>query len=294
MKKLSVIFALVLAVAFIPNISVNAYSEKDENGNTIQVETLADGKEAKELNKYRKRFLKYLNDECKNARIASGDNSYEYLSLNDIDFTDVNKISSIKKYGIYQEYEYNAKYDDFKESLSDKIEWELIIKKNHTIFRIGIGEFDKTDIKSSYQKIGGNWYVTYCFVNVEKNSIYELTDRIDTIMENMKCLLDYYNIENKDVKLLYTYFGDYGMGGGNCAVVFINDTANYIYAGNFETPAFNDTNRPSNIPKEAYDVLEYCQQDLFSSTFGQGIEVKRFREYNLVMSLCRLYEYYKI
>lgn len=291
MKKLFLMLPFVCFLVFLSSFSITAYAETtDKSEYNIQIEILSDTQNAKELNKYRKNFLNYFNECAKKERKASGSNSYKLLKLDDLDFTDNSKVSGLKIHGSYTDYEYYAKYDEFMKSLENKDCWNLIITKGNTLYDVSIV---KTDFPEKYgdnlYKVGGNWYIWHCQLYLEEyNWTVQLRKSADIVKSNIKNLLEYYNVDGTDIKVVFT---DLNYWSTNCAVIFVDNTAQYIYAGNFSTPYFYNEN--PDVPQEIQNALSECASGLFRGSYEQETtEIKRFRDYNMVISLFRLYEYY--
>ncbi len=291
MKKISVAMLLTFIIMLLPCFSVIVRADTTNNTDyNFNLETLFNTSDAKELNKYRKSFLNYFNEQVRKERQATGNNSYKFLKLDDLDFTDNSKISGLKIHGSYSEYEFNAQYENFVGSLETHDFWCLNITKENTLYDVWIFK-SKTPEKygnNSY-KIGGSWYIYSCELYLEEhNWTGALIYNTDIVKNNIEHLLKYYNVEGTDIKVVFT---NMNYMYTNCGVIFIEGTAKYIYADNFSIPYFYNDN--PDVPQEVQDVLSECSNGLFRGSYEQGTtEVKKFRDYNMVISLFRLYEYY--
>ena len=291
MKRLHTVLALVLVFTLLPCFSVRVNAEAYEY--SIEIETLADTVEAKELNKYREKFLNYLNKQVKEERKASGNNAYRLLEPSDLDFTDNSRISGIKKHSHYSEYEFSAAYDEFIQDAEADNYWCLNISKDNTLFDV---EIFKSDTSEKYSdkayKIGGGWYIKSCWLYLEEQNwtgplIYD--NRI--IRANLENLLNKYEVKSENIKVVYTAIGkeDYWSA---CAVVFVDDVAKYIYADTFFIP---DHRLESDTPQKIRDILSDSADELFSGSKASPAgttDIYRLRHYNEIMSLFRLYEAY--
>lgn len=284
--------SLVFILVIFPHFSITTYADKINKADyNIQLEMLSNTAEAKELNKYRKKFLNYFNEQAKKERQASGNNSYELLKSSDLDFTDNSKVSGIKRRGSYYDYEYYAKYEDFVKSLQTNDFWYLSIIKGNTLYAVAIFKSDNPEkYGDNVYKIGGNWYIHSCDLYLKsQNWTGALIYNADVIRKNVENLLEYYNVEGKNIQVILTDIGGYWTA--QCAIVFVDGMATYIYANNFRIPYNNLKN---DTPKEVQEALSECASGLYRGSYEQETtEIKRFRDYNMVMSLFILYEYYK-
>ncbi len=136
MKKISPILPFILIISMFPSFSVSAATEKEnETSYNVQLETLSDDPCAAELNSYRDELLDYFNKKIKSHNEAIGDNSCSYLTAEDLDFTDDTKIHGLKYRGTYTEFEYNADYEDFLNSVNGEW-WYIVLKKNVPCIRL--------------------------------------------------------------------------------------------------------------------------------------------------------------
>lgn len=283
--------SFIFIIMLLPCFSVIAYADTTNNNDyIINLEMLFDTADAKELNKYRKSFLNYFNGQVRKERQATGNNSYKFLKIDDLDFTDNSKVSGLKIHGSYSEYEFNERYENFVGSLGTNNFWCLNIIKENTLYDVWIF---KSEIPEKYgnnsYNIGGSWYIYSCELYLEEqNWTGALIYNTDIVKNNIEHLLKYYNTEKTEIKVVFT---DMNYLYTNCGVVFVEDKAKYIYADNFIIPYFYNDN--SDVPQEVQDVLSECSNGLFRGSYEQETtEVKIFRDYNMVISLFRLYEYY--
>lgn len=291
MKKIPFAISFIFIIMLLPCFSVIVYADTTNKADyNINIEMLFNTEDAKELNKYRKSFLNYLNGQVRKERKATGNNSYKLLKLDDLDFTDNSKVNGLKIHGSYSEYEFNSQYGDFVDFLEAHDFWCLNIIKENTLYDVWIfkSETPKWYGNNSY-KIGGSWYIYSCDLYLEEhNWAGALIYNTDIVRNNVENLLEYYNIDRTNIKVVFT---DMDYLYTNCAVIFVNDTAKYIYADNFSIPYFYNDNL--DVPQEVQDVLSECASGLFRGSYEQkSAEIKVLRDYNMVISLFRLYEYY--
>jgi len=294
MKRLSLVMSLIFIFTLLPHFLVTVDAEATTTTEyNIEIETLADTVEAKELNKYRKKFLNYLNKQAQKENNALGSNSYKLLELTDLDFTDNSKISGIKKHSHYSEYEFSATYDEFIKDLEADNYWCLNIIKDNTLFDVEIFKSDNPEKYSDKAyKIGDGWYIKSCWIYLkEQNWTSPLIYDNNIIRANLEKLLNKYDVKSKNIKVIYTAIGkeDYW---STCAVIFVDDIAKYIYADTFFIP---DHKLESDTPQKIRDILSDSADELFSGTKANPIEttdIYRLRHYNEIMSLFRLYEAY--
>lgn len=135
-------------------------AEKKTVNYDIQHESLADSGDAKEFNRYRKTLMKWLNKVTDEKIKETKDNSYSYLTLKDLDFTDSSKVTGTKIHYVYTDYEPSVKYEMFDNL---KYYWQVLIEKNDTAY---IFSFYKTDTHDSIyeKKLCSDWHFSGGYV----------------------------------------------------------------------------------------------------------------------------------
>ncbi len=282
MKKFSLMLFLFLSFllcSIFPN-TVHA-DNQDSVLYDIQIEYLKNSNDANELNSYRKEFLKYLNQQVKLYREATGKKTYSYLTYSDLDFNDSSKVYGLKYHGAYTEYELNASYKSFTKSLDEDYNWKISIDKDGTTFNIVIY---KTDDSNTYgDKIGGGWYVHSCYIND-----FTIPYNNPTIIEkNMRRMLNDSNEKRSEIKMVFVELDR--LLGVDVAVVFVDNKAKYIYAYGMDFPIYKLS---ADTPQEVYDVIMETIDEICSNCENQDTKTKRLYSYNMIMAFYKLCEYY--
>jgi len=282
MKKLPFAFFLIFVFALFNMIPYTAYADNQTLGKyNIQVESLEGSDDAKELNSYRKEFTKYLNQKVKWQIEAEDNDSYSYVSKSDLDFNDTSKIYGLKFHGLYTKYEQFASYDSFMNDLGECYKWRICINKDGTLFDMVIYKSNNTNTYGDI--IGGDWYVDSCYVCNYLTPYYDP----EVITKNTKRMLRNNNETDKDVKLVF--FELDRLNGIDCAVVFVNNYAKYIYSYGMDFPAYKLSNE---TPQEIRDVISRTNSAICNNSDNQNTNTKVLYSYNMIMAFYSLCEYY--
>lgn len=261
--------------------------ENEQNNYSIQLECLAESETAKELNQYRDTLLEYMNDEIERMMKAKSDYSYSFLTLDDIDFMDNQKIHGLKMNSSYLEYEYNADYEDFLSSIEGENElWSIDLFKDNSFYKANLVK-TKSPTTIDYN-IGGDWYIRLFFGEKTENHIVPyLHHDCEIVRTNINNLLSECNETETDIKVVFTNFN---YPNTNCAVIFVNDKAKYIYYYSFLLPyQFTDK---SKIPDDVYRSLEQAGDVIFNNFYHEKPEARKLYSYNMIMFLMSTCERY--
>ncbi|MDE7302209.1 MAG: hypothetical protein K2N60_02690 [Oscillospiraceae bacterium] len=291
MKKYYVSVIFIFCVFCIVQVcSVTAYAAKSNVVNyDIQIETLDISNDAKELNKYRKVILKYLRQETRRHIAASGDDSYAYLALDDLDFTDSSKVMGMKYHDAYYDNESDVSYEKFIQTVGNGQDWLIVIEKDDTLYSFGLVKTDNTSNRL-VNEIGGGWYIgqnpTIKKINESNANDIVFKNFIDRgiIESNMKRLLKEEKEKSADIKLVFTKIGI----AWDAYIVFVDGKAKYIYDFYMDFPDYR-----KNTPRVVADVIDEVEKDLWNNCkTGDPYKMDSLYSYNEIMAIYRLIAYY--
>lgn len=287
MKKISLAIPTVFLImlVLIQPCKVSAQEESSQNYYDIQLEKLCDTQEAKELNSYKNELLNYLNIEIKKENKAVGDDIYPLLDENDLDFTDETKIHGLKYHSSYTEYQYNTDLYSFTNSLTEDSYWHIIFQKGNSIYSAWLFHTNKKDTVG--YNFAENWYINQFFVDKGQNRFSYLKDDTDVIKSNLIKLLGEKQEQGKDIQVIFT---DMNYINTNCAVIFVNGKAKYMYYYTFSIPCdlMNE-----NTPKGIAESIQKQSESIFKNFKEQGsTDVITLYSYNMIMFLINTCERY--
>ncbi|MGN0696154.1 MAG: hypothetical protein ACI4J5_05230 [Oscillospiraceae bacterium] len=287
MKKLSFAVTVILFVMLLRPSAAAAFSKEEPRyGYDIRLECLADSEAAEELNQYRDVLLEYMNSEIKKQGKAAGVDTYSCLTEDDLDFTDDTKIHGIKKHGSYTDYEYNADNESFSASLGDEEYWYIVFQKEKTIYSAWLCQ---TDMQNAIGHcFADNWYIRQFYADLtERIGYVYLKYDTDVLSANINKLLGEKNESGKDIKVIFT---DMGHINTDCAVIFVDGTAKYLYYDSFTVPY--ELMR-EDTPRDIRDSIQRQSERIFRNfAEQQSTEVVTLYPYNMVMYLLNTCERY--
>lgn len=294
MKKIYMTIALVLCVVCaVQACSVTSFAvESDDIVYDIRIETLDISDDAKELNKYRKAVLKKLRYSTRYHIAASGNDSYTYLTLDDLDFTDSSKVMGMRSYGSYHRDESDVSYEDFMRIVDNgTVSWLIFIEKDNTQYLFNISKYSEESSNTSMiSEIGGGWYISkladVTIINEINAEFFYPKYYIDrnVIESNMKRLLKEEQEKGTDIKLVWTRIGV----GQIPYIVFVNGKAKYIYDFGLDFPDYGE-----NTPKVVADVIDEVTHEMWNNCkTGDPYKMDSLYSYNEVMAIMRLISYY--
>lgn len=299
MKKISIILSIVFALSIMQMFSVSSYAaNKEPIKYNITFETLAKSEEAKEFNKKKNKkvFLDFLNKQAEWTITATGDDTYDYLTLEDLDFTDNTKVKGLKHHGLYTDRRAYADFDHVMSCLEDKgCSWVVVIKKDDTRYTFGIYQTDTPHEDDVL--VYGDWYTHNCYVTkVEQKSYTDWYNSTSIISANLKRMLKEAGEEGTNIKFIYADIGD--RWGGSYGIVFVNRTAKYIYSYGMAFPT-TSANFREDTPQAVINLFNELSSELSSNSIlsSDGIDdtekTDRLYSYRVIMAMYELCDYYK-
>ncbi len=135
--------------------------------------------------------------------------------------------------------------------------------------------------------VAGNWYIRSFGVD---NMNYRMFLKNDTHISksNIEKLLTSKNEKSTDIKVIFT-----NMGGGictQCAVIFVDDTAKYVYYYTFLIPY---QNMREDTPEEIRKMAERQASKIFANfSAPDSTDIKELYSYNMIIYFMRLCEEY--
>lgn len=292
MKKISLILSIVFAFSIMQMFSVSAYAAKaKEIKYNITFESLFKSEDAKEFNKYKKAFLDFLNKQTERAIRSYRDDTFDYLTLDDIDFTDSKKTQGIKHH--YASYTDRAPYPKFKDVMSclekDGYNWAVVIQKDDTRYTFFIYKTDAP--RDDDTEIGGGWYANACSVLKSGINDYPVWYNSPSIISaNLKRTLKECGEEETNIKFVYAHIGD--KWDTSYGIVFVNGTAKYIYSYGMDFPCQSSEFR-EDTPQVVINVFEEISSDLYNNNEAHTWKIDGLYSYSLIMYLYELCEYYE-
>lgn len=290
MKKISFVLIFILAFSGMKMFSVTTYAAEKKTVNyDIQHESLAESSDAKEFNRYRKTLIKWLNRVTDKKIEETKDNSYSYLTLKDLDFTDSSKVTGTKIHYVYTDYESSVQYEVFDNL---KYYWQVLIEKNDTAY---IFSFYKTNTHDSIyeKKLCSDWYFSGGYVQKisDKNdTTYENCSRYktDIINSNLERLLKNEKESHMNIQIVFTHMGE--RFGNDYGIIFVDNVAKYIYAYGMDFPTWDFR---EDTPQAAIDVFNETGNSICNNSENNSLKVTGLYSYNMIMAMYRFCEYYK-
>lgn len=273
-------------------LSVSAYATKSKEVKyNITFESLAKSDDAKEFNKYKKTFLKFLNKQTELAINSYSDDTFDYLTLDDIDFTDSKKVQGIKHH--YASYTDRTPCPEFKDVMNclekDGYNWAVVIQKDDTKYTFGIYKTDTPRYDDT--KIGGDWYANACFVSKpEVNDFSFWYNSTSIISANLKRTLKECGEEKTNIKFVYADIGS--RWGNDYGIVFVDGRAKYIYSYGMSFPCQSSEFR-EDTPQVVIDVFNELSSKLCNNNKTNISEIDGLYSYSLIIRLYALCEYYE-
>lgn len=293
MKKISLILTVIFAFSIVQMFSVATYaSNKKPINYNITFETLAKSEEAKEFNKKKNKkvFLDFLNKQAEWTINATGDDTFDYLTYEDLDFTNNAKIKGIKHHGLYTDRSAYADFDHVMSCLENEgYAWSVVIKKNDTRYTFGIYQTDTPD--KDDVSVGGNWYAHSCYVTkVEQNDFTDWYTSTNIISANLKRLLKEYGEEGTNIKFIYADIGS--RWGHSYGIVFVDKTAKYIYSYGMSFPTTSENFR-EDTPQAVINLFNELSNELCNNNKAHTEKTDRLYSYRVIMAMYELCDYYK-
>lgn len=298
MKKAALlVFPIVFMLLFqTTGFSVYAAEKSSTSKYNIQFEKLAGTEDAKEFNSYRNELLSYFNQQIKKER------NLKTLKKSDVDFDNEKLVHGYKVWGDFTDYSIKTTYDNVMKTLSKQnYNWYISIKTEKTaVFAIICPADLKTSDKDFCFGDNDEWCVTWC--DVSKSTGSEGSSTISAINDyalfdgaeaNLNKFIKYKKTD--DIKVVYVNLGnpktDYHFYA-RCGIVFVNDTANYIYTLGFEI-------YPDNLIDKTPESIKILLNNSLSDLYNNRIksiwgckDVKKLYDYDYIMSLIIIYEEY--
>lgn len=292
MKKLFLTLPLIIMFVLIQSFFIEAHAEnKKEVKYDIKLESLSESDDAKEFNSYKKNFLNYLNKQTKWTIEASGNNTFDYLTSKDLDFTDNTKIKGIKVHGSYKSREPYPKYEQVMSCLEkEKFWWSVVIEKDDTIYTFSISKQDNAG-SSYHTHIGGDWYASGCYLKKNEEINYSAWYHSpEIVLSNLENLLKNCGESEKNIKFVYACIGD--KWNNAYGIVFVNDTAKYIYSYGMAFPAIS-SDFHEDTPQVVINVFNEISSNICNNSKAHTFEIDNLYSYKTIMYLYELCEYYK-
>lgn len=298
MKKAALALPIILTFVFCTsNFNTFALNTEVSDSSTysIQFEKLAGTEDANEFNSHRSELLSYFND------IIGKEQNLNPLKKSQLDFNKEDFIQGVKMHGEYTNYQSNAEYDDVMEQLNKTdYYWKISIKTSKTAIYAAIKHC--SDDKCNGFHFGNNWCINRCVasrasgkVGSSKVSAVNVYALYDSAEENLQKFIK--ADKDDEIKVVYANIGQLGTEYHNYidgGIVFVNGVAKYIYAFGFNLhyDKMND-----KISDRTFEQMERNMDKMYLNTIHSVYgctHIKRLYNYNVVMSMIRVYEKYAL
>ena len=295
MKKAVLIFPLLIII-ILNILAVSANAVTDDTKKEVGYEYLSGTETASEFNKYKNKLRSYFN-----SKIQEQQKDLHVKVIKEaLDFNNDKQIKGVKVYNDCKNYDTGILYDDMKKTLSDNgYVWKILITNENAAVYAVIEPCDGKNNSDDHFHFGDNWCVTKCEVgNTDPKSMHNISGYFSLYgmaETNINALID--TKKYNDVKVLYTNFGDQSSDTrdySDCGIIFIDGKAKYIYTHSL----YLDTDNLKKVtPVSVKEILEYYSSEfynnrVYSKTSADTGKVKKLFDYDLCMSMIKLYEEY--
>lgn len=293
MNKNFLFISIVFFIVF-QTLSFSVYAA-EKNDTTlkydIQFEKLTGTNDAKELNYYKKTLCSYFNEILKKEHLLT-------LKSSEIDFNNEALIKGFKVHNGFTDYTLGPTYENIIKSIPN-YDWRILIMSEKTAVYTVIKHCSDSDCKKFH--FGKDWCINCCVVSKSHGKFgspdvmaigtYALYDGAETNLNK--------HIKAKKDDEIKVIFADIGYSEteyhyyGVCGIVFVNDTAKYVYS--LGGIGFYDL--VESAPEYVKKLLEICSSKMYyntqNSTYGCK-DIKELFDYNFTMTLIRIYETYAL